>query len=50
MSFELAMKKAGIPLVRSFMHSVEEIVPYYLYAIIEGCQEIWPAKLISHLN
>lgn len=50
MSFELAMKKAGIPLVRCFMHSVEEIVPYYVDVIIEGCQEIWLVELISHLN
>jgi len=27
MSFELALKKAGLPLVRSFLHSTEGVLP-----------------------
>lgn len=30
MSFELALKKAGLPLVRSFLHSTEGVLPYFL--------------------
>lgn len=42
------MKKAGIPLVRSFLHSVEEIVPYYSYLYIEDYPEILLAEQILH--
>ena len=28
MSYELAMKKAGLPLIRCFIQSVEAVVPY----------------------
>jgi hypothetical protein len=31
MSYELGFKKAGLPLIRSYMHAVEAITPYDSY-------------------
>jgi hypothetical protein len=31
MSYELGFKKAGLPLIRSYMHAVEAIMPYNCY-------------------
>lgn len=34
MSYELALKKAGLPLVRCFIQSVEAVAPYFKYHVV----------------
>ena len=34
MSYELALKKAGIPLIRCFIQSVEAVAPYFITNVV----------------
>ncbi len=44
MSFELALKKAGLPLVRSFLHSTEGVLPAMPAALKKRTQVMYKLK------
>ena len=34
MSYQQALKKAGLPLIRSFMQSTEAVFPYFIFNLV----------------
>lgn len=47
MSYQQALKKAGLPLIRSFMQSTEAVFPYTNLIILEDCLQLGKSELRS---
>lgn len=49
MSYQQGLKKAGLPLIRSFMQSTESVFPYFIFNLVVY-QQLDKNDVKSHLN